>query len=178
MFEKTPIEGLLVYSPKVFHDERGYFFESFNQNHFTAAGLEGRFVQDNCSSSVYGTLRGLHFQRGEHAQAKLVGVLRGSIFDVAVDLRPQSSSYGQWFGMTLTDNNPKYLYIPRGFAHGFLALSPTAEVSYKVDNAYNKASEGGLRYDDPDIAISWPHTDKLVLSDKDRALPGLKELTR
>jgi len=175
MFERTPLEGLLIYQPRIHRDDRGYFLETFNRRHFEEAGLPCGFVQDNASVSRRGTLRGLHLQRAPFAQTKLVGVTRGKIFDVVVDLRPQSPTLGHWYGITLQDDEHKYVYVPHGFAHGFLALSDTVQVSYKVDNFYNKESEAGLRYDDPDIGIEWPTAQNLVLSDKDLALPGLKE---
>ncbi len=176
MFQKTPLEGLLIYTPKVHHDSRGYFLESFNQKHFLDLDLPCQFIQDNCSLSTQGVVRGLHLQKHPHAQTKLIGVLQGRIFDVAVDLRPSSQTFGKWFGITLSDTDHKYLYIPKGFAHGFMTLSQTARVSYKVDSPYNKAAEMGLRYDDPTLNIEWPTTGQpLIISDKDKELPLLKD---
>ncbi len=176
MFIETPLKDLLIYRPKVLKDARGYFFESFNASHFKERGLTKPFVQDNRSFSQQGTLRGLHLQRGEHAQAKLVTVLTGHVFDVAVDLRVNSPTFRHWYGLELKSEDPTSLYIPRGFAHGFVVLSHTAEFFYKVDNYYNKESEGGIKFDDPDLSIDWkiPH-ESLVLSDKDKMLPNLNQ---
>ena len=175
MFEETPIKDLLIYKPKVFEDARGRFFESFNSTHFKTRNINDQFVQDNRSVSTKGTLRGLHLQTGAAAQAKLVSVLRGRVYDVAVDLRPKSGTLGQWFGIELSEGDAKSLYIPRGFAHGFVVLSETAEFFYKVDNFYDRASESGIIYDDPDLNIEW-HLPKseLILSEKDKILPSLK----
>jgi dTDP-4-dehydrorhamnose 3,5-epimerase len=175
MFEPTSLEGLLIYSPRVHQDIRGYFLETFNQKHFKERGLPCDFIQDNASYSVKGTIRGIHLQKAPFAQTKLIGVTQGSIFDVAVDLRPDSKTYGKWFGLTLTENDHKYLYIPSGFGHGFMALSDGARVSYKVDNSYNKEAEAGVRFDDPAIGIQWPQIGETLLSDKDRELPLLKD---
>lgn len=179
MFQETPIKDLLIYKPKVFEDARGRFFESFNSSHFSDRGLNAQFVQDNRSVSVKGTLRGLHLQTGASAQAKLVSVLKGHVYDVAVDLRPDSQTYGKWFGIDLTESTLQSLYIPRGFAHGFVVLSDSAEFFYKVDNRYDKKSESGLIFNDADLAIDWRlPTDQLILSDKDKLLPTLKEFSR
>lgn len=179
-FHKTPIEGLLIYEPKVFKDERGYFFESYNQKVFHQHFLsEVNFVQDNQSFSTYATLRGLHFQTGPHAQAKLVRVLRGVVYDVAVDLRADSPTFGKHYGVELSSENKRQFYIPRGFAHGFVVLSEEAEFFYKVDNFYNKESEGGIVFNDPDLNINWnipPH--QIKLSTKDQILPTLDEYLR
>lgn len=177
LFENTPIDGLFIYHPPLFRDSRGYFMESFNEKHFHNQGLLDRFVQDNRSFSQRGTLRGLHLQRGDAAQAKLVGVLSGCVYDVAVDLRFGSKTYGQWFSITLDSREePRFFYIPRGFAHGFLVLSDTAEFYYKVDNFYNKELEAGIVYDDPTLGIQWPQlSGPLLLSEKDQNLPTLKE---
>lgn len=178
-FIKTPIADLYIYKPKVFGDHRGYFFESFNANHFRDQGLNPNFVQDNRSFSKRGTLRGMHMQMGEHAQAKLVSVLRGKVFDVAIDLRPNSSTYGKWHGVELNDTEIEFFYIPRGFAHAFIVLSDEAEFFYKVDNYYNKESEAGISYNDPDLNINWQIPEsELILSDKDKLLPTLKEFTK
>lgn len=178
MFEETPIPDLLIYKPKVFEDHRGRFFESFNSKHFHEIGIWAPFVQDNRSTSAKGTLRGLHFQRGEHAQAKLVSVLRGHVFDVAVDLRPNSPTFGKWHGVHLIDSINQSLYIPRGFAHGFAVLSETAEFFYKVDNFYNSESESGIHYADPDLAIDWQiPLHQVVLSEKDKLLASFKQFS-
>lgn len=159
--------------PWVFTDDRGYFFESYNQKAFTElTGYSAQFVQDNQSLSAYGTVRGLHYQTGAHAQGKLVRVISGSVYDVAVDLRPDSGTYGQWFGVELTGENNLQLFIPRGFAHGFSVLSETALFSYKCDNFYHKAAEAGIRYDDPTLGVDWQiPKDKMILSEKDLLLP-------
>ena len=175
----TAIEGLWVLEPKVFGDERGYFFESYNENAFVALGLQQRFVQDNESRSRRGTLRGLHFQRGEHAQAKLVRVVSGDVLDVAVDLRPGSATYGRVVTELLTGENKKMMLVPRGFAHGFVVLSPEALFQYKCDNFYRPDSEGGIRWDDPELAIDWRiKAEDVILSPKDRLLPFFRELPR
>ena len=152
---KTPIEGLCVIENTVHGDRRGYFMETYNRNDMHEAGLDMVFVQDNQSSSVKGVLRGLHFQK-EHPQGKLVRVIRGSVFDVAVDLREGSSTYGKWYGEILTEDNHKQLYISEGFAHGFLVLSEVAEFCYKCTDFYHPGDEGGLAWNDPEIGIEWP----------------------
>lgn len=156
MFKETPIAGLLVFEPRVFGDERGYFFESYNEKKFHEAGITNQFVQDNQAKSSKGVLRGLHFQTGEHAQAKLVRVISGEVFDVAVDLREGSATYGAWHGVYLSGENNRQLFVPRGFAHGYLVTSDEAVFAYKCDNLYAPQAEGGRRYDDPEIGISWP----------------------
>lgn len=167
-FFKTPIEGLLVLTPKVFTDNRGYFYESYNKRTLEEAGLKVDFVQDNESFSSQNTLRGLHFQKPPFAQAKLVRVLEGAVWDVAVDLRRESPTFGQWFGVELSADNKKQFFIPRGFAHGFSVLTPTAKFAYKCDNFYHKPSEGAIRFDDPDIQVDWKiDITKAVLSEKD-----------
>jgi len=172
-FTKTHIEGLLIFEPRVFTDERGYFYESFNKNAFAEAGVQDEFVQDNQSKSTYGVLRGLHYQTGEHAQSKLVRVLEGSVLDVAVDIRPDSPTYGEHYAIELSAENQLQFYVPHGFAHGFLVLSDTATFFYKCDNFYNKASEGGIAYDDPTLNIDWQiPTKDLVLSEKDMVNPA------
>lgn len=171
--EKTPLQDCYIIHDKIFKDERGYFFESFNQQTFqNSTGLQVAFVQDNQSSSSRGVLRGLHFQTGQHSQAKLVRVLRGEVLDVAVDLRKSSPTFGQSFSIILSETSANQLYIPRGFAHGFAVLSPTAVFFYKCDNFYNKASEGGIIYNDPQLSIDWmiPAID-LIISEKDAVLP-------
>lgn len=170
--EESPLKGLYVITPKVFEDERGYFFESFRSDFFISLGIKQPFVQDNQSKSTYGVLRGLHYQTGEHAQAKLVRVISGTVFDVAVDLRKDSPTYGQHFGAILSAENKKQMYIPRGFAHGFVVLSETAEFFYKCDNLYNKEAEGGLIWNDPLLNIDWKiDTASINISEKDSALP-------
>ena len=176
-FTTCHIPGLLVVEPKVFEDSRGYFFESFNQKLFSDHGINCQFVQDNQSKSSYGVIRGLHFQESPHTQTKLVRVLNGSILDVAVDIRKGSPTYGQHFSIELTADNKKQLWVPAGFAHGFSVLSETAVVLYKCDQFYNKPSEGGLRFDHPDLNIDWKiPTDKAVISEKDQQLPSFKDL--
>lgn len=172
---KLPIEGLYIIEPAVHGDERGYFMETYNQNDFTEEGLDYTFVQDNQSMSVKGVLRGLHFQK-EYPQSKLVRVIKGKVFDVAVDIRKGSKTYGQWYGVELSDENKKQFLISEGFAHGFVVLSDTAEFCYKVTDFYNPGDEGGIAWDDPDIGIDWPLKDNLILSDKDKKWPGLKSL--
>jgi dTDP-4-dehydrorhamnose 3,5-epimerase len=173
--EETKLKGCFLIEPKVFLDDRGYFFESFNQKIFEeATGNKNVFVQDNQSLSHYGTVRGLHFQQGEFAQAKLVRVIRGKVLDVAVDLRKNSATYGEWLSVVLDEDNFTQLYIPRGFAHGFSVLSETAVFAYKCDNYYNKAAESGVRFDDKTLNIDWRiPADKIMVSEKDRALSGL-----
>lgn len=172
---KLPIEGLYIIEPAVHGDERGYFMETYNQNDFTEEGLDYTFVQDNQSMSVKGVLRGLHFQK-EYPQSKLVRVIKGKVFDVAVDIRKGSKTYGQWYGVELSDENKKQFLISEGFAHGFVVLSDTAEFCYKVTDFYHPGDEGGIAWDDPDIGINWPLKDNLILSDKDKKWPGLKSL--
>lgn len=152
---KCPIEGLYIIEPQVFGDARGYFMETYSQRDMEAAGLNMTFVQDNQSMSVKGVLRGLHFQK-EHPQGKLVRVIKGRVFDVAVDLRAGSRTYGKWYGVELTEENKKQFYISEGFAHGFLVLSDTAEFCYKCTDFYHPGDEGGLAWNDPAIGIDWP----------------------
>lgn len=177
-FTTTPLEGLLIFEPRVFEDSRGYFFEAYNKSQFEAEGLQYNFVQDNQSFSGYGVIRGLHYQQNPHAQCKLVRALAGRILDVAVDIRKSSSTYGQVFSIELTAENKKQLLIPAGFAHGFSVLSETAVVMYKCDALYNKESEGGIIYNDPELAIDWQLPEgAAVVSDKDLVLPSLKACT-
>ncbi len=173
---KTDIEGLCVIEPKVFLDDRGYFVESYNQNDMHAAGLDMKFVQDNESMSSRGVIRGLHFQK-EHPQGKLVRVIQGTVYDVAVDLRSSSSTYGRWFGVELSGENKKQFYIPEGFAHGFVVLSDVAIFAYKCTDFYHPGDEGGIIWNDPDIGIDWPIDDSMTLSfsEKDTKWKGLKE---
>ena len=171
-FIETKLKGAIIIEPKVFEDHRGYFFESYNKKHFVDNGITADFVQDNESFSSRGTLRGLHYQAGEHAQAKLVRVIKGRVLDVAVDLREDSPTYGQHTSVELSEENKKLFFVPRGFGHGFVVLSETAIFSYKCDNFYNKASEGGIIYNDPTLNIDWgiDHKD-MILSEKDTVLP-------
>lgn len=157
-FIKTKIPGVMIIQPQIFRDERGYFMESFKAPDFEAAGLPTNFVQDNESSSTKGVLRGLHFQK-EHTQGKLVRVTHGEVFDVAVDVRPESETYGQWAGVVLSSEKKNMFYVPEGFAHGFLVLSNTAEFVYKCTDVYDPTSEGGIPWNDPTIAIDWPEID-------------------
>lgn len=170
------IEGLKVIEPKVFGDARGYFFESYNYNDYAAAGITQEFVQDNQSASKKGVLRGLHFQK-EFPQDKLVRVIRGQVYDVAVDLREGSKTFGQWYGVLLSEENKKQFFIPKNFAHGFLVLSDYAEFAYKCTDFYHPDDEGGIAWNDPDIGIEWPIEEgiELTLSDKDKKWPGIKE---
>ncbi len=176
---ETSIEGVFVIEPTVFGDERGYFMETYSEAEFAEIGITNKFVQDNQSKSRKGVLRGLHFQK-ENSQAKLVRVIKGAVYDVAVDLRPGSSTYGKYEGVLLTEENKKMFMIPRGFAHGFLVVSDEAEFVYKCDDIYNHEAEGGLRWDDPDVNIIWPmdgiSKDELLTSEKDGKWPSLKEL--
>ena len=189
---ECPIKGLYIVEPTVHGDNRGYFMETYNQNDMIAAGLNMTFVQDNQSMSVKGVLRGLHFQK-QYAQGKLVRVIKGRVFDVAVDLRAGSETYGKWFGVELTEENKKQFYISEGFAHGFLVLSDTAEFCYKVTDFYHPGDEGGLAWNDPNIGIKWPEVvgsyngnasaegytladgTPLNLSDKDQKWSGLED---
>lgn len=165
--KKTPIEGLLIVEPKVFGDDRGYFMETYNAPEFKAKGIPYDFVQDNQSKSKKGVLRGLHYQIS-HPQAKLVRVLEGEVFDVAVDLRKNSPTYGKWFGVVLSGENKKMFMIPRGFAHGFVVLSEEATFTYKCDDVYHPNDEGGIPWNDPTIGIEWPYEGEPLLSDKDK----------
>lgn len=174
IFNKTEIEGVYVIEPKVFGDNRGYFMETYNEQEFKNNGLDYNFVQDNQSKSKKGVLRGLHFQK-THPQAKLVRVLEGEVFDVAVDLRKGSKTYGKWVGVILSEENKKQFMIPRGFAHGFVVLSETAVFAYKCDDFYHPEDEGGIMWNDPDINIEWPYKCELLLSEKDKVHPLLKE---
>ena len=179
IFIKTEIEGVIIVEPTVYKDERGYFMETYQYNDFAAAGIDVKFVQDNQSMSKKGVLRGLHFQK-QFPQAKLVRVISGEVFDVAVDLREGSTTYGKYIGALLSAENKRQFYIPKGFAHGFLVLSDEAEFSYKVDDFYHPNDEGGLAWDDPDINVQWPIAEgmEIILAEKDRANPSLKELNK
>lgn len=175
-FIKTKIDGVIIIEPKVFEDSRGYFYESYNEKEFKENGIDARFVQDNQSLSSYGVIRGLHFQKEPFAQAKLVRVLFGKVLDVAVDLRKGSPTFGQHVSVELSDENKRQFFIPRGFAHGFSVLSEKAVFAYKCDNLYNKESEGGLLYNDPDLGIDWKVDPKRVcVSDKDKVRKGIKD---
>ena len=174
---KTAIEGLLIIEPTVFGDSRGYFFESYNKQRFNeATGLDIDFVQDNQSKSCYGVLRGLHFQKPPYAQSKLVRCVRGKVLDVAVDIRKSSPTFGKYVAVELTEDNHRQLFIPHGFAHGFVVLSEEAIFQYKCDNFYHKESEGAIAWNDPEINIDWTIPfDDVMLSDKDKVNPLLKD---
>jgi len=169
----TPLSGLKIIEPDVFSDARGYFFESFHSEKWSNHGIDCLFVQDNESFSSYGVIRGLHYQISPFAQAKLVRVISGAVYDVAVDIRQGSPTFGQWFGLELSSENKRQLFIPRGFAHGFSVLSPTAIFTYKCDGYYNKEAERAIRFDDPELAIDWQiPVEKGLVSAKDlEALP-------
>ncbi len=176
--EQTDIKDCFIVHDNVIGDERGYFMESFNRRTFLdSTGIDINFVQDNQSKSQKGVLRGLHFQHGEYAQAKLVRVLKGRVLDIAVDLRRSSDSFGQHVAVELSGDSGTQLFVPKGFAHGFVVLSESAVFFYKCDNYYNKAMEGGIIYNDPDLGIDWKlKDDELVLSEKDTVLPRLKDI--
>lgn len=172
----TPIEGLLIIEPQVFKDARGYFVETYNEKRYKEAGIDTVFVQDNQSCSSYGVVRGLHFQRPPYTQAKLVCCTVGRVLDVAVDLRAGSKTYGQWFGVELTQENFRQFFIPKGFAHGFSVLSEQAIFTYKCDNLYHPEADGGLLLSDPELAIDWQVPEQLrIISDKDKKHPLLNE---
>lgn len=169
---KTNIEGLLVIQPRVFADARGFFFESYNEKLYCEAGIDTRFCQDNQSKSGYGVIRGLHYQLNPHSQSKLVSVIQGAVWDVAVDLRKNSPTFGQWYGVELTEENHTQFLIPQGFAHGFSVLSETAVFSYKCDDFYNPSLERGIMFNDPALAIDWKiPAGKEIISDKDMKHP-------
>ena len=178
---ETSIEGVYIIEPTVFEDSRGYFMETYSKRDFVEIGLNYDFVQDNQSKSKKGVLRGLHFQT-KNTQAKLIRVIKGEVFDVAVDLRHGSKTYGKWEGVILSEENKKMFVIPKGFAHGFLVLSDIAEFTYKCDDFYNAEAEGGLMWNDPDIAIKWPmgelKKEEIITSPKDANWPTLKELNK
>lgn len=181
-FKRTSIDGVVIVDVKSYGDDRGYFMETYKRECFSEGGIDCEFVQDNQSSSTKGVLRGLHFQI-EHPQAKLVRVVSGEVFDVAIDLRPLSKTFGKWEGCILSAENKRQFFVPRGFAHGFLVLSDIAEFCYKCDDVYHPGDEGGLMFNDPEIGISWPalqgddvfDTSKLTLSEKDKKHPSLEE---
>jgi len=178
----TEIEGVYIIEPTVFGDNRGYFMETYTKPDFAEIGITTEFVQDNQSKSKKGVLRGLHFQK-ENTQAKIVRCIKGEVFDVAVDLRPNSKTYGKWVGVTISEENKKMFMIPKGFAHGFLVLSDEAEFCYKCDDVYNHDAEGGLKWDDPDVGIVWPTVpgiskEDYLTSEKDAKWPSLAELRK
>ena len=174
-FIETKLPGVYIVEPKVFGDHRGFFMESWSQKAFEEAGLHYNFLQDNHSSStVKGTLRGIHFQRGEKAQAKLVRCARGAVLDVAVDLRPSSPTYKQWVAVELSEENKRQLLIPRGFGHGFVTLTDHVEFLYKADNLYAPEADGGIRWNDPELGVDWG-VETPILSDKDSKAPFLKD---
>ena len=174
---KTAIEGVVIIEPKVFNDERGYFFESYNQKDFNSLVKEITFVQDNESCSQYGVIRGLHFQKSPYAQSKLVRVVKGRVLDVAVDIRHGSPTFGKHVKVELTENNHLQFFIPKGFAHGFVVLTDEAEFAYKCTDFYHPGDEGGLLWSDPEIGVDWPIEPgmKLIISDKDKKWSGLKD---
>ena len=173
-FNETKIKGVYIIDVKTYGDNRGYFMETYKESDFKAAGLDYNFVQDNQSSSRKGVLRGLHFQK-THPQAKLVRVLKGEVFDVAVDLRKNSPTYGQWVGVVLSEENKRQFMIPRGFAHGFVVMSDYAEFAYKCDELYHPEDEGGIMWNDPAIGIEWPEVGEIILSEKDKLHPSLAD---
>lgn len=175
--EETSLKGSFIIQPSVFEDHRGYFFESYNQKLLDEAlGYSPQFVQDNQSKSTYGVLRGLHLQLGVLSQAKLVRAIEGEILDIIVDVRPESTHFGEYFSLKLSAENKKQLLVPRGFAHGFVVLSETATIHYKADNYYNKEAESGLLYNDPEMNIDWQiPADKIITSEKDLLLPTLAQ---
>ena len=174
IFTETKIKGVYIIDVKTYGDNRGYFMETYKEDDFFAAGLNYRFVQDNQSSSRKGVLRGLHFQK-TYPQAKLVRVLKGEVFDVAVDLRKGSETYGQWEGVLLSEENHRQFMIPRGFAHGFVVVSDHAEFAYKCDEKYHPEDEGGILWNDPGVNIKWPDVGEVILSEKDKKNPTLAE---
>ena len=176
-FTDTGIKGLVVIEPTVFGDSRGFFMETYNEREFLEAGLPVKYVQDNQSRSIRGVLRGLHFQVN-YPQAKIVRVISGEVYDVAVDLRENSETRGNWRGMYLSADNKKMLFVPRGFAHGFLVISETAEFIYKCDEFYHPEDESGILWNDPDLNISWPKLDgaRYIVSDKDKALKNFRQI--
>jgi dTDP-4-dehydrorhamnose 3,5-epimerase len=174
-FKNLSICDVILIEAQSFHDDRGFFFESFKESSFVSNGIDTKFVQDNFSHSVRGVLRGLHYQKNPKAQSKLVTALRGEIFDVAVDIRQNSPTFGKWIGEILSEKNHKSLYIPEGFAHGFCVISETADILYKVNNEYSPENERGIIWNDPQINITWP-IDTPILHEKDSVLPVLKNI--
>ena len=176
-FTRTDFPGILVFEPIVFEDDRGYFFESYNEKVFASGGVQFPWVQDNQSKSIYGVIRGLHYQLNPYAQTKLVRVLEGKIWDVAVDIRKGSPTFGKYYGVELSDSNKRQVLIPKGFAHGFSVLSETASVMYKCDNYYNRECEGSIIYNDSVLQIDWKvPAEKMILSEKDRQHPVFAEI--
>jgi dTDP-4-dehydrorhamnose 3,5-epimerase len=176
-FIQTKMQDLVIFEPEIISDERGYFFETYNQKLFADNGIKANFVQDNESFSVYGTIRGLHFQKGKAAQAKLVRVTQGEVMDIVVDLRKESKTFGQTFSIILSHENKKQLFIPRGFAHGFSVLSNVAIFAYRCDNFFDEKSQSGIIYDDLDLDIDWQvDIDKILVSKKDLYLKNFKEV--
>ncbi len=175
IFTNLEISGLVLVEPRVFPDDRGFFLESYKESEFTRAGLPFRFVQDNHSLSIRNVIRGLHFQRSPRSQGKLVRVIRGKVWDVAVDIRKGSPTYKRWIGVELSDENNHMVFIPPGFAHGFVTLTDDVHLLYKCTEEYDAALDAGIRWDDPDIGVVWPVRDPVV-SGKDRVLPYLREL--
>lgn len=177
-FKDTPLKGAKIIQPQIFGDARGFFVESYKKSEFSAAGISEEFIQDNHSFSLKGILRGIHFQTEPHAQGKLVRVIKGAVWDVSVDLRQGSSTYGKWFGLELNEENGTMFYIPPGFGHGFLTLKDKTHLLYKCTAEYEPASDGGVRWDDPGLAIEWPLApgQKPLVSGKDENLPYLKGL--
>lgn len=175
--KETPLKDCYIIEPTLFEDNRGYFYEKFNEKKFEElTGMNGHFVQDNISKSSYGVLRGLHLQKGKKAQAKLVSCLEGKVWDIAVDLREDSPTFGKWFGVELTDENKLQFYIPRGFAHGFVVLSEIAVFSYKCDNFYCKEAEGGVIWNDENLQIDWKiPISEVILSEKDKVQPTFQD---
>ena len=177
-FKQTPLEGVLIIQPRKFGDDRGFFMETYKKSDFEAAGINEEFCQDNHSFSSKGVLRGLHFQSAPHAQGKLVRVVKGAVWDVAVDLIPGSPTYGQHFGLELTEENGTMLYIPPGFGHGFVTLQNSTHFLYKCTAEYAPESDGGVKWDDPDLAVEWPlePNQEPLVSEKDAVLPYLKDI--
>ncbi len=173
-FTETKIKGVYIIDVKTYGDNRGYFMETYKEDDFKSAGLDYKFVQDNQSSSRRGVLRGLHFQK-TFPQAKLVRAIKGEVFDVAVDLRKGSETYGQWVGVLLSEENHRQFMVPRGFAHGFVVVSDYAEFAYKCDEKYHPEDEGGIAWNDPDVAVEWPEVGEIILSEKDKKNPTLAE---
>jgi dTDP-4-dehydrorhamnose 3,5-epimerase len=172
MFQTTPIADLLIFQPQIWGDERGYFYESYSKATFAAAGIQADFIQDNQARSIKGVLRGLHFQTGEFAQAKLVRCTEGAVLDVAVDLRPDSTTYGKWYSIVLSAENHTQFFVPRGFAHGYAVLTETAVFQYKCDNLYSKNHESGVHYNDPTLNIDWQiDLETAIISEKDKVQP-------
>jgi dTDP-4-dehydrorhamnose 3,5-epimerase len=176
-FEKTNIEGVLVVKPRIFGDERGFFLETYKKDDFENNGIKGNFIQDNHSKSKKGVIRGIHLQKGEYSQAKIVRCIRGALWDVAVDLRKNSKTFGKWFAIELSEKNKYMLYVPKGCGHGFAALTENVEMEYKNDNLYSFENEMGVKWDDKNLNIKWPVENPLI-SEKDNLLPSLSEFEK